>query len=374
MIQHSPNANPADQAAELIGVDHVEFWVGNAKQAAFYYQHAFGFQCVAYAGPETGLKDRASYVMRQNDIQLVLTTSLLPDDEIARHVKLHGDGVKDVVFRVRDVDAAYQALVARGAKGVAEPATFEDGHGKVRRAAIATYGDTVHSLLSRDDYAGTFLPGYQPREEARPVPGGLGRIDHVVGNVGWNEMDTWVEHYTKVFGFHRFVSFDDSDISTEFTALRSVVVASPTEAIKLPINEPAEGKKRSQIEEYIDFYQGPGVQHLALTTANIVECVAELKRRGVEFLEPPASYYEQLTERLGDMKLQEDIQALKGQGILVDHDDKGYLLQIFTKPVTDRPTLFYEVIQRRGSDSFGKGNFKALFEAIEAEQARRNTL
>ncbi|MDB5099643.1 MAG: 4-hydroxyphenylpyruvate dioxygenase [Cyanobacteria bacterium RYN_339] len=374
MIQQSPNAAPIDEAAELLGIDHVEFWVGNAKQAAFYYQHAFGFQCVAYAGPETGLKDRASYVMRQNDIQLVLTTSLLPDGPIADHVRLHGDGVRDVVFRVRDVDAAYAALVARGANGVTEPATQEDAHGQVRRAAIAIYGDTIHSLIARDDYAGAFLPGFVAREVPKTIPGGLGRIDHVVGNVGWNEMDQWVEHYTNVFGFHRFVSFDDSDISTEFTALRSVVVASPKETIKLPINEPAEGKKRSQIEEYIDYYRGPGVQHIALTTADIVATVAELKGRGVLFLDPPAAYYEQLALRLGDMKLLESMEALKEQGILVDHDEKGYLLQIFTKPVTDRPTLFFEVIQRRGSDSFGKGNFKALFEAIEAEQARRNTL
>lgn len=373
MIQESPNPAANDQASELLGIDHVEFWVGNAKQAAFYYQHAFGFHVVAYAGPETGVMDRASYVMRQNEIQLVLTCSLSPDGPIAEHVKLHGDGVRDVVFRVKDVDAAYRALTGRGARGVEEPATREDAHGRVRRAAVGTYGDTIHGLISREDYAGAFLPGYEARGTGE-AKGRLGMLDHVVGNVGWNEMDQWVGHYTDVFGFHRFVSFDDSDISTEFTALRSVVVASPSETIKLPINEPAEGKKRSQIEEYIDFYRGPGVQHLALTTADIVATVADLKGRGVEFLDPPASYYEQLAERLGTMQLKEDLEALKSQGILVDCDDKGYLLQIFTKPLTDRPTVFIEIIQRRGSDSFGKGNFKALFEAIEAEQARRNTL
>jgi 4-hydroxyphenylpyruvate dioxygenase len=373
MIQESANAQAALAAIELLGIDHVEFWVGNAKQAAFYYQHAFGFHIVAYAGPETGLKDRASYVLRQNEIQLVLTCSLSPDGPIAEHVKLHGDGVHDVVFRVHDVDLAYRTLLERGAQGVETPHVLEDAHGQVNRAAVATYGDTIHGLISRDDYAGSFLPGYVARGDGA-AKGRLGMLDHVVGNVGWNEMDKWVEHYTQVFGFHRFVSFDDSDISTEFTALRSVVVASPRETIKLPINEPAQGKKRSQIEEYIDFYRGPGVQHLALTTADIVETVKDLRVRGVEFLEPPASYYEQLALRLGTLQLKEDLEALKGQGVLVDVDEKGYLLQIFTKPLTDRPTVFIEIIQRRGSDSFGKGNFKALFEAIEAEQAKRNTL
>jgi 4-hydroxyphenylpyruvate dioxygenase len=373
MIQESTNLQALESAIELLGIDHVEFWVGNAKQAAFYYTHAFGFHIVAYAGPETGVADRASYVLRQNEIQFVLTCSLLPDGPIADHVKLHGDGVRDVVFRVADVDIAYQALLARGAQGVESPQTLEDKHGQVRRAAVATYGDTIHGLISRNEYAGAFLPGYEPRGDGTS-PGRLGMLDHVVGNVGWNEMDKWVEHYTQVFGFHRFVSFDDSDISTEFTALRSVVVASPRETIKLPINEPAKGKKRSQIEEYIDYYRGPGVQHLALTTADIVAAVKDLRSRGVEFLEPPSSYYQQLSLRLGTLQLKEDIEALKAQGILVDLDEKGYLLQIFTKPATDRPTLFIEIIQRRGSDSFGKGNFKALFEAIEAEQAKRNTL
>jgi 4-hydroxyphenylpyruvate dioxygenase len=279
-----------------------------------------------------------------------------------------------VAFRVRNVEKVYEALIARGAKAVMAPTVSEDAEGRVVRASVATYGDTIHTLIGRDDYAGAFLPGFQRRGEAQAIAGGLGRIDHVVGNVGWDEMNKWVEHYENVFGFHKFLSFDDTDISTEYTALRSVVVASPAESIKMPINEPAEGKKRSQIEEYIDFYRGPGVQHLALTTANIVQSVADLKARGVEFLEPPAAYYEQLTERLDGLDFKEDLEALKSQGILVDRDDKGYLLQIFTKPVTDRPTLFYEIIQRKGSDSFGKGNFKALFEAIEAEQARRGTL
>jgi 4-hydroxyphenylpyruvate dioxygenase len=312
--------------------------------------------------------------MQHNDVRLVLTCSLLPDDEIAQHVQLHGDGVKDVVLRVKDVTAAYEALLTRGATGIVAPAVTEDSHGRITRATIATYGDTVHTLINREDYAGPFLPGFEARETPKSIPGGLGRIDHIVGNVGWNEMNETVRFYERIFGFHQFVSFDDKDISTDYTALRSVVVASPKENIKFPINEPAEGKKRSQIEEYIDFYGGPGVQHLALTTADIVEAVSRLKANGVEFLEPPASYYEQLVARLEGIDFKEDIERLKPLGILVDRDEKGYLLQIFTKPVTDRPTLFYEIIQRKGSDSFGKGNFKALFEAIEAEQARRGTL
>ena len=371
MIEATPSTVPA---VELVGFDHVELWVGNAKQAAYYYRHAFGFRCVAYAGPETGVKDRASYVMRQNDVVVVLTCSLSPDGPIAEHVKLHGDGVRDVAFRVKDVDATFAALVARGATPERAPADLEGPSGRVRHAAIRSYGDTIHTLIARDDYAGAFLPGFEARDAHEPTPFGLGRIDHVVGNVGWNEMNTWVEHYVKIFGFHQFVSFDDTDISTDYTALRSVVVANPTESIKMPINEPAEGKKRSQIEEYIDFYRGPGVQHLALTTADICETVTRLKAQGVEFLEPPASYYEQLTARLEGLDFQEDVERLRPLGILVDRDDKGYLLQIFTKPLTDRPTLFFEIIQRKGSDSFGKGNFKALFEAIEAEQARRGTL
>lgn len=367
-------SSQAANAVELVGFDHVEFWVGNAKQAAYFYRHALGFRCVAYAGPETGVRDRASYVMRQNDVILVLTSSLGPDGPIAEHVKLHGDGVRDVAFRVKDVDTAFAALVARGARPEAEPHTLEGAGGQVRRAAIKTYGDTIHTLIARDDYAGAFLPGFEAREAHEPTPFGLGRIDHVVGNVGWNEMQSWVDHYVKIFGFHQFVSFDDTDISTEYTALRSVVVANPSESIKMPINEPAEGKKRSQIEEYIDFYRGPGVQHLALTTADVCETVSRLKAAGIEFLEPPASYYEQLVERLAGLDFQEDIERLRPLGILVDRDEKGYLLQIFTKPLTDRPTLFFEIIQRKGSDSFGKGNFKALFEAIEAEQARRGNL
>lgn len=374
MIQETTNLQANEAAIELLGIDHVEFWVGNAKQAAFYYQHAFGYQLVAYAGPETGLKDRCSYVMQQNDIRLVLTCPLGPEGPVAEHVKAHGDGVKDVVLRVKDVPAAYQALVARGATGLVDPGTTEDAQGRVHRATIATYGDTVHSLINRDDYAGAFLPGFEARETPKSIPGGLGRIDHIVGNVGWNEMDATVNFYQRIFGFHQFVSFDDKDISTDYTALRSVVVASPKENIKFPINEPAEGKKRSQIEEYIDFYGGPGVQHLALTTVDIVETVTRLKAQGVEFLEPPTAYYEHLVSRLEGLDFQEDIERLKPLGILVDRDEKGYLLQIFTKPVTDRPTLFYEIIQRKGSDSFGKGNFKALFEAIEAEQARRGNL
>lgn len=374
MIEASSNpaAHPAD--VELVGFDHVELWVGNAKQAAYYYEHAFGFRCIAYAGPETGIKDRASYVMRQNDVVIVLTSSLSPDGAIADHVKLHGDGVRDVAFRVRNADVSFETLVARGATAQEAPTTHDSPDGPVRRAAIGSYGETIHGLIARDDYAGAFLPGFEKRAEHQPTPFGLGRIDHVVGNVGWNEMDTWVQHYVKVFGFHTFISFDDEDISTEYTALRSVVVANPTESVKMPINEPAEGKKRSQIEEYIDFYRGPGVQHLALTTADITVTVADLMKRGVEFLNPPKSYYGNLLSRLEGLDFKEDVKKLEELGILVDRDDKGYLLQIFTKPLTDRPTLFFEIIQRKGSDSFGKGNFKALFEAIEAEQARRGTL
>ena len=374
MNQTSPTPLAPEHAVELLGIDHVEYWVGNAKQAAYYYKHAFGFQIVGYAGPETGRKGVVSYALQQNDIFFVLTTSLTPEGPIAEHVRLHGDGVRDIVFRVKDVQVAYDKLIKNGATSVMAPTVREDANGRVTLATIATYGDTVHTLINREDYAGPFLPQFEARETPAPVAGGLGRIDHIVGNVGWNEMGKWVDHYAKIFGWHQFVSFDDKDISTDFTALRSVVVANPNEIIKFPINEPAEGKKKSQIEEYIDFYHGPGVQHLALTTADICETVARLKANGVEFLEPPEAYYEHLAERLVGVDFKEDIERLKPLGILVDHDEKGYLLQIFTKPVTDRPTLFYEIIQRKGSDSFGKGNFKALFEAIEAEQGRRGNL
>ncbi len=370
---HQDHSSTSDTAA-LLGIDHVQFWVGNAKQAAYFYRHALGFSLAAYAGPETGVMDSASYVLRQGDIALVFTCALGPEGAIAAHVREHGDGVRDVAFRVRDAAKTYDVLRARGAQCAGQPSRVDNADGTLVRAAIATYGDTVHSLIERDAYRGVFLPGYQAREEGLTDNAGLGRIDHVVGNVGWNEMSQWVDHYVNVLGFHPFVSFDDSDISTDYTALRSVVVASPTEVIKLPINEPAAGKKRSQIEEYIDFYRGPGVQHLALTTADIIQSVRWLKAHGVEFLTPPATYYEHLGTRLEGLDLREDFEALKALGILIDRDEKGYLLQIFTKPFTDRPTLFFEIIQRRGSDSFGKGNFKALFEAIELEQARRNTL
>lgn len=364
------------QEAEAVaptGFHHVHFWVGNAKLVAHWHRLAMGFEQIAYAGPETGVKDRASYVLASGDIRLVFSSALAPDHEITRFVAAHGDGVRDVAMVVADAKATFEAMVAGGAKPIAEPTWQESPEGKVRLAVVGTYGDTVHSLIEKQAYAGPFLPGYQ----AIAAPGvstGLGRIDHVVGNVGWNEMAKTAEFYAKAFGFHPFLSFDDKDISTEFTALRSVVMASPNEAVKMPINEPAEGKKKSQIEEYLDFWGGPGVQHAALTTADIVKTVAELKARGVAFLEPPAAYYEQLQGRLANVNLKEDLEALKRVGILIDCDDKGYLLQIFAKPLGDRPTFFYEIIQRRGSDSFGKGNFKALFEAIEAEQARRGTL
>jgi 4-hydroxyphenylpyruvate dioxygenase len=366
-----PNAG-AERVAPT-GFHHLHFWVGNAKQAAHWHRMAMGFHQIAYAGPETGVKDRASYVLAQGDIRLVFSSPLGPDHPIAAFNAAHGDGVRDVAFVVPDVQAAFQAMVQGGAKPLSSPEWHEDAHGKAFVAVVGTYGDTVHTLIELAGYAGPFLPGYVAKE-APGAPTGLGRIDHVVGNVGWNEMAKTASFYAEAFGFHPFLSFDDKDISTEFTALRSVVMASPNEAIKMPINEPAEGKKRSQIEEYIDFWGGPGVQHAALTTANIVHTVQELKSRGVEFLEPPATYYEQLAERLEGLALKEDLAALAKLGILVDRDDKGYLLQLFSKPLTDRPTFFYEIIQRRGSDSFGKGNFRALFESIEAEQARRGTL
>lgn len=371
------SAKPASEAAKVAptGFHHLHFWVGNAKQAAHWHRLAMGFQQIAYSGPETGVKDKASYVLAQGDIRLVFSSALQADHEITRFVAAHGDGVRDVAMVVADAAASFQAMVAGGAKPLQEPTWVEDATGKVRVAVVGTYGDTVHTLVEVGAYAGPFLPGYQALVGSG-VPTGLGRLDHVVGNVGWNEMAKTAEFYAQAFGFHPFVSFDDKDISTEYTALRSVVMASPNEAVKLPINEPAEGKKKSQIEEYLDFWGGPGVQHAALATADIIKTVAELKARGVAFLEPPASYYEQLEVRLAALKLhlKEDLEALKRVGILIDCDDKGYLLQIFAKPMADRPTFFYEIIQRRGSDSFGKGNFKALFEAIEAEQGRRGTL
>lgn len=357
----------------FIDWDHVEFYVGNAKQAAHFYMSAFGFEQVAYAGPETGVKDRASYVLVQNDLRFVLTASLRPDGEIAEHVKLHGDGVHDVAILVQDARAAWKVACDGGAVSVLEPTVFEDSSGKLVRAAIKTYGDTVHSFVQREGYRGIFAPGFV--EERRSLPSrkpGLTAIDHCVGNVGWGEMDTWGSFYERVFGFSQLVSFDDNDISTEYTALRSKVMTDPRHRVKFPINEPAHGKKKSQIEEYLDFYHGSGVQHIAIRTDDIAETIRALSANGVEFLDTPDSYYELLADRVGE--IDEAIDILRRLRILVDRDDRGYMLQIFTKPLQDRPTLFFEIIQRKGSLSFGKGNFKALFVSIEREQERRGTL
>jgi len=358
----------------LNGTDYVEYYVGNARQAAHFYRTAFGFSLAAYRGPETGTRDRASYVLVQNKIRLVLTTALQPDHPVADHVRLHGDGVRDIALWVDDAESAWRETTKRGARSVREPETLRDDLGEVRVATIAAYGDTVHTFVERRNYRGVFLPGYAavdgPDRLVRPV--GLKHIDHMVGNVGWGEMNRWVEFYHDVMGFKMFKHFDDTDISTEYSALMSKVMSNGNERVKFPINEPAEGKRKSQIEEYLDFYHGPGVQHVAMATDNIIETVAALRAQGVDFLRVPSTYYEDLVSRAG--QIDEPIADLQELGILVDRDDEGYMLQIFTRPVQDRPTLFYEVIQRKGSRSFGKGNFKALFEAIEREQARRGNL
>ncbi|QSE96777.1 4-hydroxyphenylpyruvate dioxygenase [Fulvivirga lutea] len=357
----------------LKGTDHVEFYVGNAKQSALYYQNAFGYELVAYAGPETGLRDRASYVLVQDKIRIVLTSTLHPETEVAEHVKKHGDGVKVLALWVDDAKKAYEETTKRGAVGVKEPYTLKDENGEVIMASIQTYGDTIHTFVERTNYKGAFLPGFIPKKSGIKVtPIGLKYVDHCVGNVGWGEMNKWVKFYEDVMGFKLLITFDDKDISTEYTALMSKVVSNGNGYIKFPINEPAEGKKKSQIEEYIDFYKGAGVQHIAIATDDIIHTVSELRARGVDFLEVPGTYYDDLLDRVGE--IDEDLQPLKDLNILVDRDDEGYLLQIFTKPVQDRPTLFYEIIQRKGAKSFGKGNFKALFEAIEREQALRGNL
>lgn len=357
----------------LKGTDHIEFYVGNAKQSAQYYQNAFGYELIAYAGPETGIKDRCSYVLRQNKIRMILTTSLSPDTEIAKHVYLHGDGVKVLALWVDDAEKSYNETLQRGAISAFSPKVLEDEHGMVNIAGIHTYGDTIHTFVERNNYHGTFMPGYVSRTSKVPVNStGLEYVDHCVGNVGWGEMNKWVEFYEKVMGFKLLITFDDKDISTDYTALMSKVVSNGNGYIKFPINEPAEGKKKSQIEEYLQFYKGAGVQHIAIATKDILHTVSELRLRGVEFLEVPGTYYDDLFERVG--QIDEDTEALKDLNILVDRDEEGYLLQIFSKPVQDRPTLFYEIIQRKGARSFGKGNFKALFEAIEREQALRGNL
>ncbi len=367
----TPRRSPALETLEF---DHLELWVGNAKQAAHYYCTAFGFEPLAYAGPETGLTDRASYVIRQHDLTLVLTTGLSADDPIGEHVRRHGDGVRDVALRTAGAREVYEHVVAGGARGLHPPAESADEHGHVVRAQIAVYGDTVHSLIERGAYHGPWLPGYVAWTHAQRAraPVGLVRIDHCVANVGWGEMQSWCDYYARAFGFEQLVSFDDKDISTEFTALRSKVMQNATGKVKLPINEPAQGLKKSQIEEYLQFYGGPGVQHVAIATDDIVATVRALRANGVELLDAPDSYYATLGERVG--AIAEDVAILKDLSILVDRDDKGYMLQIFTKPLQDRPTLFLEIIQRRGSLSFGKGNFKALFVSIEQEQAKRGNL
>ncbi len=363
-------SNPLAQ----IDWDYVEFYVGNAKQAAHYYMSAFGFERIAYAGPETGVRGRVSYLLAQNNLRFVITASLDPDDEIARHVALHSDGVKDIAILVEDARAAFDMAVRGGATVVREPYEESDEHGRIVKATIATYGDTVHTFVQRDGYHGIFAPGFV--EDRKTIAGtqkpALQALDHCVGNVGWGEMDRWGDFYAKVFGFSQLVSFDDKDISTEYTALRSKVMSDPRHQVKFPINEPAEGKKKSQIEEYLDFYRGAGVQHMAIRTDDIAATIRALKRNGVEFLDTPDSYYEMLEERVG--KIDEAIDILRELRILVDRDDRGYMLQIFTKPLQDRPTVFFEIIQRKGSLSFGKGNFKALFVSIEREQEKRGTL
>lgn len=357
----------------LEGTDYVEFYVGNAKQAAYYYKSAFGFQSLAYAGPETGIRDYASYAVRQNKLTFVFTTPLKSGNPMADHIYRHGDGVKVLALRVADATDAWKQTTLRGAASFMEPVTKSDEHGKVVISGIHIYGDTVHLFIERKEYHGIFMPGYKEwHTDYNPQPTGLLYVDHCVGNVGWNQMNRWVKFYEDVMGFRNILSFDDKDISTEYSALMSKVMSNGNGYVKFPINEPAEGKKKSQVEEYLEFYDGEGCQHVAMATNDIVETVGKLHERGVEFLKVPGSYYEELMERVG--KIDENITSLKELGILVDRDDEGYLLQIFTKPVEDRPTIFFEIIQRKGAQSFGKGNFKALFEAIEREQELRGNL
>lgn len=358
----------------LEGTDYVEFYVGNAKQAAHYYMSAFGFQALAYAGPETGVKDRASYAVRQHKLTFVLTTPLRTDNPIADHIYKHGDGVRALSLRVPDATSAWSETTKRGAKSYMEPTRLKDDDGELVMSGIHTYGDTVHLFIERKNYNGAFMPGYRPwsNPHFKPADTGLLYVDHCVGNVGWNQMNPWVKFYEDVMGFKNILSFDDEDISTEYSALMSKVMSSGNGFVKFPINEPAEGKKKSQVEEYLEFYNGEGCQHVAMATNDIVKTVKELQSRGVEFLKVPTSYYDDLLDRVGH--IDEDLEPLRELGILVDRDNEGYLLQLFSKPVEDRPTLFFEIIQRKGAKSFGKGNFKALFEAIEREQEARGNL
>lgn len=370
----NPTAIATTDFLPLEGTDYVEFYVGNAKQAAHYYMSAFGFQALAYAGPETGWKDRASYAVRQHKLTFVLTTPLRSNSPIADHIHKHGDGVKSLSLRVPDATKAWEETTRRGAKSYMEPQRLKDEYGEVVMSGIHTYGDTVHLFIERKNYQGAFMPGYRPWNNLhfQTADTGLLYVDHCVGNVGWNQMNPWVKFYEDVMGFKNILTFDDEDISTEYSALMSKVMSSGNGFVKFPINEPAEGKKKSQVEEYLEFYNGEGVQHVALATNDIVKTVKDLMSRGVEFLKVPTTYYDDLLDRVGH--IDEDLAPLRELGILVDRDNEGYLLQLFSKPVEDRPTLFFEIIQRKGAKSFGKGNFKALFEAIEREQDARGNL
>ena len=376
MHQETAQATAPENAVDFLplnGTDYIEFYVGNAKQSAYFYQAAFGFELIAYAGPETGVRDRASYVLQQDKIRLMLTTSLLPDSDITKHVAKHGDGVKVMALWVDDAEKSYNETIKRGAVSAGEPQTLTDEFGEVKIASIRTYGETIHTFVERKNYKGAFMPGFMAKQSTfKTTPVGLKYVDHCVGNVGWGEMNQWVKFYEDVMGFKLLITFDDEDISTEYSALMSKVVSNGSGYVKFPINEPAEGKKKSQIEEDLDFYHSPGVQHIAVATHDILHTVSELRNRGVEFLVVPDTYYDDLIARVGN--IDEDLEDLRKLNILVDRDDEGYLLQIFTKPVEDRPTVFYEIIQRKGAKAFGKGNFKALFESIEREQALRGNL
>ncbi|HMO62754.1 MAG TPA: 4-hydroxyphenylpyruvate dioxygenase [Ferruginibacter sp.] len=373
IIKKAGTPQAATDFLPLEGTDYVELYVGNAKQAAHFYKTAFGFQSLAYAGPETGVKDKVSYVIRQHKLTFVLTTPLRNNNSIADHIYKHGDGVKVLALKVDDASSAWNETVKRGARKYMEPTVLSDEHGTVVLSGIHTYGETVHLFVERKNYTGVFMPGFKAWQSGyNPSETGLLYVDHCVGNVGWNQMNRWVQFYEEVMGFKNILSFDDKDISTEYSALMSKVMSNGNGYVKFPINEPAEGKKKSQVEEYLDYYNGEGVQHVAIATHDIVQTVAALQQRGIEFLQVPKSYYDDLQQRVG--KIDEDIALLSELGILVDRDEEGYLLQIFTKPLQDRPTLFFEIIQRKGAKSFGKGNFKALFEAIEREQAARGNL
>ncbi len=372
-IQPSITNSSTTDFLPLHGTDYVEFYVGNAKQAAHFYKTAFGFQSLAYAGPETGMKDKVSYVIRQNKLTFVLTTPLRTDNPIADHIYKHGDGVKVIALKVEDAANAFEETVKRGAKPYLVTTVLKDDDGEVVMSGIHTYGETVHLFIERKNYNGVFMPGFKKWESNyNPTETGLLYVDHCVGNVGWNQMNPWVSFYEQVMGFKNILSFDDKDISTEYSALMSKVMSNGNGFVKFPINEPAEGKKKSQVEEYLDFYNGEGVQHVAIATNDIVKTVTELQNRGIEFLNIPDSYYETVLDRVG--KIDEDLQPLQDLGVLIDRDEEGYLLQIFSKPLEDRPTLFFEIIQRKGAQSFGKGNFKALFEALEREQDARGNL